>query len=129
MTAVVHRMNLFIHTDRAYGRNTQSVVDSVSVFLQLMLFPDTPDSVLGSLGLSAGAVQFRERGYHRTSVDDIVEEAGFARGTFYKYFSEKQDLLVALSAEAITATVEFADELTHIDPMSDDDTELRAWLD
>lgn len=169
MTAVVHRMNLFIHTDRAYGRDTQSVVDSVSVFLQLMLFPDTPDSVLGSLGLSAvghdaidippmpdiaglstddriaglskravntvqtlveaGAVQFRERGYHRTSVDDIVEEAGFARGTFYKYFSEKQDLLVALSAEAITATVEFADSLTHIDPMSGDDTELRAWLD
>lgn len=169
MTAVVHRMNLFVHTNRAYGRNTQSVVDSVSVFLQLMLFPETPDSVLASLDLSAvghdaidippmpdiagsttaertvglskravntvqtlveaGAVQFRERGYHRTSVDDIVEEAGFARGTFYKYFSEKQDLLVALSADSATAAIDLADRITHIDPMSDDDCELRAWLD
>ncbi|WP_067663030.1 TetR/AcrR family transcriptional regulator [Nocardia miyunensis] len=169
MTAVVHRMNLFIHTDRAYGRDTQSVVDSVSVFLQLMLFPDTPDSVLSGLGLSAvghesidvppipevagltmqdrtaglskravntvqslveaGAVQFRERGYHRTSVDDIVEQAGLARGTFYKYFSEKQDLLVALSTEAIASTVDFADRIMRIDPMASDDTEFRQWLD
>lgn len=169
MTAVVHRMNLFIHTGRAYGRDTQSVVDWVSVFLQLMLFPDTPDAVLSSLRLSAvghdsidvpqmpditglttddriagltkravntvrtlveaGAVQFRERGYHRTSVDDIVAEAGVARGTFYKYFSEKKDLLVALSAEAIIATVDFADRIEHIDPLAADDTELRKWLD
>jgi AcrR family transcriptional regulator len=168
MTAIVHRMNLFIHTGRAYGRDTQSVVDAVSVFIQLVLFPETPPEVLNSLSLrtsgtgsidmpeppntqglstqdrvaglskravktvetlvEAGAIQFREKGYHRTSVDDIVEQAGFARGTFYKYFSEKQDLLVALSVEATGCAIEQAERVRKIDPMAEDDTELREWL-
>ncbi|EUA30631.1 transcriptional regulator, TetR family domain protein [Mycobacterium xenopi 4042] len=42
MTALVHRLNLFVHTGRAYGRSLQAVVDTLSVFLQLMLFPGTP---------------------------------------------------------------------------------------
>ncbi|EUA58624.1 bacterial regulatory s, tetR family protein [Mycobacterium intracellulare 1956] len=55
MTALVHRLNLFVHTDRAYGRSAKDAVDTLSVFLQLMLFPDTPRSVLTSLGLHASA--------------------------------------------------------------------------
>ena len=48
MTALVHRINLFVHTDRAYGRSAKAAVDTLSVFLQLALFPDTPPSVLTS---------------------------------------------------------------------------------
>ncbi|AZG45564.1 Putative mycofactocin biosynthesis transcriptional regulator MftR [Gordonia insulae] len=169
MIAIVHRMNLFLATDRTYGRDTQAVVDSLSVYLQLLLFPDTPSSVLNSIpletppenpvinvpplpsiaGLSmddrtanlskravntvrtlvdAGAKQFQLKGYHRTSVDDIVEEAGLARGTFYKYFSEKQDLLVTVSIEGIRHALEHAERLSKIDLTDPDTTELRAWI-
>jgi len=35
---------------------------------------------------------FAEQGYHATSVSDIIEEIGVARGTFYRYFRDKHDL-------------------------------------
>ncbi|MBB5160554.1 TetR/AcrR family transcriptional regulator [Mycobacterium sp. AZCC_0083] len=172
MTALVHRINLFVHTDRAYGRSAKDAVDTLSVFLQLALFPETPPSVLSSLrlhasadpaadvdavevpavpeiaGLSigertaalsnravstvtaladAGATQFRARGYRSTSVDDIVLTADVARGTFYKYFSDKQDLLAAVAAEIYGAGMAFADRIAHVDPVADEST-LRHWL-
>src|SRR5271154_2888996 len=172
MTALVHRINLFVHTDRAYDRSAKDAVDTLSVFLQLMLFPDTPPSVFTSLrlhlstdpaadvdalevppapnvvGLSvsertaslskravitvnaladAGAAQFRARGYRSTSVDDIVETADVARGTFYKYFNDKQDLLAAVAAEIYGAGMAFADRIADVDPVADETT-LRHWL-
>ncbi|MFI5427777.1 TetR/AcrR family transcriptional regulator [Aeromicrobium sp. UC242_57] len=36
----------------------------------------------------AGADSFAEQGYHDANVDAIVKRAGFARGTYYKYFAE-----------------------------------------
>jgi AcrR family transcriptional regulator len=172
MTALVHRINLFVHTGRAYGRSARAAMDTLSVFLQLTLFPETPPSVFSSLhlhasadpvadvdaivvppapdidGLSisdrnatlskraentvtaladAGAAQFRGRGYRRTSVDDIVEAADVARGTFYKYFSDKQDLLAAVAAEIYEAGKAFAEQITHVDPL-EDESALRGWL-
>lgn len=35
---------------------------------------------------------FSKRGYHDTSISDIIERAGIARGTFYLYFKSKQDV-------------------------------------
>jgi AcrR family transcriptional regulator len=172
MTALVHRINLYVHTDRAYGRRAKDAVDTLSVFLQLALFPDTPPSVLTSLrlhastdptadvdavpvpaepvttglsitertaGLSkravttvtaladAGAAQFRARGYRGTSVDDIVAAADVARGTFYKYFSDKQDLLAAIAAEIYGAGMAFADRIAAVDPLADE-AKLQHWL-
>jgi AcrR family transcriptional regulator len=49
--------------------------------------------------LEAGAQCFAESGYYRANVDEIVKQAGFARGTFYKYFRDKLDLLLVLSDE------------------------------
>ncbi len=172
MTALVHRINLFVHTDRAYGRSAKAAVDTLSVFLQLTLFPDTPPSVLKSLRLNSsadqgadvdaisvppapdirglsiadrttnlskravttitaladvGAEQFRTRGYRSTSVDDIVEAADVARGTFYKYFSDKQDLLAAVGAEIYEAGRAFAERIAQVDPI-DDESQLRQWI-
>lgn len=35
---------------------------------------------------------FSEKGFHNTSVSDIVDQAGIARGTFYLYFTNKRDI-------------------------------------
>jgi len=35
---------------------------------------------------------FAEKGYHRTSISDIIKRAGVARGTFYLYFESKRSV-------------------------------------
>jgi AcrR family transcriptional regulator len=50
--------------------------------------------------LDAAMVAFDERGYHNTRVNDVVEIAKTSHGTFYLYFSNKEDLLRALVTEA-----------------------------
>jgi AcrR family transcriptional regulator len=79
--------------------------------------------------LDAGAKSFADRGYARSSVDDIVAEAGFARGTFYKYFDEKLDLLGALSDESGRLAVDLGHRFQRIDFGSGTSPDqLRAWL-
>lgn len=40
--------------------------------------------------LSAARKLFAERGYDATSITDLIDEAGIARGTFYLYFENKR---------------------------------------
>lgn len=49
--------------------------------------------------VQAGAESCAEHGYHAANVDAIVRRAGFARGTFYKYFADKLSLLLVLADE------------------------------
>ena len=35
---------------------------------------------------------FTSKGFQKTSISDIVDNAGVAKGTFYLYFSDKYDL-------------------------------------
>ena len=47
---------------------------------------------------------FTEKGIKKTSIQDIVHEAGIAKGTFYLYFKDKYDLrdkLIAFKADRI----------------------------
>src|SRR5690554_5283153 len=39
---------------------------------------------------------FIDNGYQATSIQDILDVSGIAKGTFYKYFSSKDDLLIAV---------------------------------
>lgn len=41
---------------------------------------------------------FAERGYEQVSVDDILQAANISKGTFYHYFSGKEQLLAELDA-------------------------------
>jgi AcrR family transcriptional regulator len=40
--------------------------------------------------LDAARVVFAQKGYHATSIADLIEAAGIARGTFYLYFDSKR---------------------------------------
>ena len=51
--------------------------------------------------LEAGMVEFEERGFHGGRVDDVVRRAGISHGTFYLYFSNKEDLFKALLKDAL----------------------------
>lgn len=41
----------------------------------------------------AAVALFAEQGYDRTSLQEIVDKAGFTKGAFYHYFKSKEDLL------------------------------------
>lgn len=64
--------------------------------------------------LDAAGRVFAATGYKATNIDQIVSEAGLARGTFYRYFSDKLALLVALSYEAAGAMCPLFDELADL---------------
>lgn len=40
--------------------------------------------------LTAARDVFAKRGYHQATIDDIVDQTGVARGTFYLYFEDKR---------------------------------------
>jgi AcrR family transcriptional regulator len=55
---------------------------------------------------------FSQKGYHATTVSDIIDEAGVARGTFYLYFKSKRaifDELLERFLQRITAQVRRVD--------------------
>src|SRR5262249_46234559 len=61
--------------------------------------------------LDAGVTVFAQRGYHAARVDDIVKVAKTSHGTFYLYFSNKEDLFRALAVDVAGEMVALADTL------------------
>lgn len=51
--------------------------------------------------LDAAAELIAERGYHGTTVNDVVALSGLSKGTFYWHFRSKEDLLLAVLEERI----------------------------
>lgn len=51
---------------------------------------------------------FLSQGYENTSVDQIIEAAGIAKGTFYYYFQSKEQMLEAVIGMMIEAEAEAA---------------------
>ncbi len=52
--------------------------------------------------MEVGLDLFARRGYYNTSVADIIREIGIARGTFYRYFIDKQDLFNYIISQNIS---------------------------
>ena len=78
--------------------------------------------------LDAGVEIFAQRGFHAARVDDIVKLAKTSHGTFYLYFSNKEELFRALAQEVAGEMITLADSLPPIDPGPEGRAELRAWL-
>jgi AcrR family transcriptional regulator len=78
--------------------------------------------------LDAGVEIFAQRGFHAARVDDIVKLAKTSHGTFYLYFSNKEELFRALAQEVADETIALADSLPPVDPGPEGRAELRAWL-
>ena len=78
--------------------------------------------------LDAAMVVFARRGYHAARVDDIVKVARTSHGTFYLYFSNKEDLLRALVAEAGEVVASLDSALGSVGPDAKGWQELREWM-
>ncbi len=79
--------------------------------------------------LDAGVTAFDRAGYHAARVDDIVEIAETSHGTFYLYFSSKEDLLRTLVEDAAGQLTALATELPTVERGDEGWQALRAWLE
>ena len=68
---------------------------------------------------TAGLALFREKGYERTSIDEIVLKAHLAVGSFYQHFRSKKQLLLSLMDE-------FLEDLSRLDLRPKNTPDLRA---
>jgi AcrR family transcriptional regulator len=78
--------------------------------------------------LEAGITVFAARGYHAARVDDIVKAADTSHGTFYLYFSNKEDLFRALAADAAADMTELAEALPSLAPGAGGRRALEVWV-
>ena len=78
--------------------------------------------------LDAAIVVLGERGYHGARIDDIVAEAGTSHGTFYLYFSSKEDLFRELLEDVSEEMTALARDLPSVAPTAEGRAQLREWL-
>ncbi|RKY95393.1 MAG: hypothetical protein DRQ06_03760 [Candidatus Hydrothermota bacterium] len=60
--------------------------------------------------LKAAKELFAERGYYSTTVDDVAERAGVAKGSIYTYFNSKYELFVTALLQDFEEIVRKIDE-------------------
>jgi AcrR family transcriptional regulator len=75
--------------------------------------------------IDAARCVFNRHGYEAANIDQVVAEAGLARGTFYRYFDNLVELMVPLSVEASTRLTGLFRELPTV---AGDPSQLREWL-
>lgn len=78
--------------------------------------------------LDAAAALFVEKGVPATSIDDIVERAGVAKGTFYHYFQDRTAMLEALRERYAQHFADMAAEATGACDPDDWNARLHAWI-
>jgi AcrR family transcriptional regulator len=78
--------------------------------------------------LDAGLVEFEERGFNGVRVDDLVRRAGISHGTFYLYFSNKEDLFKALLRDALHDMETVAGDFPVVTSGETGSTVLRQWV-
>ncbi len=78
--------------------------------------------------LEAAVAEFAAYGYQGARVGRIATRAGMAHGTFYVYFKDKDDLLVALYDEMMGEYLKLVHSLPPLRPGDDGRAEVHTWV-
>lgn len=78
--------------------------------------------------LDSAAALFVEKGVSTTSIDDIAERAGVAKGTFYHYFQDRAAMLEALRKRYSQHFASAANAAMVACPPGDWAGRLEAWV-
>ncbi len=79
--------------------------------------------------LDAAARLIHLRGYHCTSLDDVLRESGVGKGNFYYYFKSKEDLGYAIIDRVVQGFLERTLEPAFADPAGDPIEQIHTFLD
>jgi TetR/AcrR family transcriptional regulator, transcriptional repressor for nem operon len=69
------------------------------------------------------------RGYHCTSLDDVLRESNVGKGNFYYYFKSKEELGFAIIDRIVRGFAERTLEPSFADPDADALEQINAFLD
>lgn len=78
--------------------------------------------------LDAGVDVFSAKGYHAARVDDIVRVARTSHGTFYLYFSNKEDLFQALVRDVADELTELTETMEPVTADGQGRAALASWI-
>ncbi len=88
--------------------------------------PNSPKERKKRRILQAATRLFIDQGYRKTSIDEVAQDAGVAKGTVYLYFKNKSDLLMhAIAAEKMAY---MGDVLDILRSRGDHREKLRRYL-
>ncbi|MDA8345456.1 MAG: TetR/AcrR family transcriptional regulator [Thermaerobacter sp.] len=81
--------------------------------------------------MNAALRLFGERGYHATSLQEVIKAAGCSKGAFYHYFESKEDLLLLFHDTFIDHLLAFAERAARApgDPLDNLLSILRHLLE
>src|ERR1700745_4248916 len=79
--------------------------------------------------LDAAARLIHLRGYHSTSLDDVLRESGVGKGNFYYYFKSKEELGYAIIDRLVRAFLERTLEPAFADYEADPVAQIHTLLD
>lgn len=66
--------------------------------------------------LDAARKCFMSKGFHQTSMHDVITEAGLSVGAVYRYFPSKTDLIVAIAEQAVGNITGLLEDLLKVEP-------------
>jgi AcrR family transcriptional regulator len=78
--------------------------------------------------LTAGRTVFDAQGFHSARVDDIVKAAKTSHGTFYLYFSNKEDLFKALALDTMSEMEALGASLGPVNADESGRDTIREWV-
>lgn len=127
----LERLQMLEHLRSRYGMNTRDMAGIFGVVEKARVKPG--GGVAGNRiddrrrKIIANAARlFADKGYHGTTVDEIVQATGIAKGTFYLYFESKEELLVEVIENLIDETLRKIDDKLRGKGRSDCITRIEA---
>src|SRR5713101_2564670 len=79
--------------------------------------------------LDAAARLIHLRGYHCTSLDDVLRESGVGKGNFYYHFKSKEELGYAIIDRVMQAFISRTLEPVFVDTSEDPVVQIHTFLD
>lgn len=77
--------------------------------------------------INAAAKVFAQRGYHATSIEDLIAATGMTRGGIYHYTASKQELLLSIVQELMEPLLARAQEI--LDAPGSSEERLRRLME
>ena len=93
------------------------------------MFDEQDQKRIRHLIFETGFDLIRENGYKATTVEDITQKVGIAKGTFYTFFTSKEDFVTALLVWQHDRFYEHIESEMKKDAISDDVRIHRALMD
>jgi AcrR family transcriptional regulator len=78
--------------------------------------------------LDAARRRFARNGFHQTSMQDILGDAGLSAGALYRYFHSKEEIIAAIAEDALWQVTAPIGALTAEEPLPPLDTVIEQLL-